>query len=300
MRRAPKKARLEESSSENKTTATTDAPNSETEASSSATVAVSLPSFLPSSRVVLVTGGGSGIGRATLLVMAEQWGRNCQLVAVGRRQEMLDETAKLVYAHGSSPCLTISADLTSEAQVRDVFDQVKTKFGRLDVLFNNAGKSLPGTSIEDLELKDFEEVMKTNVTASFLCTKYAIKIMKEQQPQGGRIINNGSIAAYAPRPEALAYTCSKHAISGLTKSTSLDGRKYNIACGQIDIGNTASDMTAQMNKGMLQADGSTKPEPVCDVLDVAKAVLYMASLPLSTNVFNMTVMATTMPYIGRG
>jgi NAD(P)-dependent dehydrogenase (short-subunit alcohol dehydrogenase family) len=231
--------------------------------------------------------------------MAQEWGSQCILIVVGRDVSKLEQTVSLAAALGTV-AFALPADLTIEQQVRELFDEVKSRFGRLDLLFNNAGKSLPVTAIEDLELKDWEDVLKINLTASFLCTKYAIRIMKEQTPQGGRIINNGSIAAYAPRPGALAYTCSKHGISGLTKSTALDGRKHNIACGQVDIGNTMSDMTANTNKGLLQADGSIKPEPVCDVADVARAVLYMASLPLATNVLNMTVMATTMPFIGRG
>lgn len=261
-----------------------------------------LPSFDYCYRVVVVTGGGSGIGQATLLEMARQWGRECYLIAVGRTFDKLKETVEKVAkaALFGAVCECYVADLTVESDVKELFEWVSSKFGRIDVLFNNAGRSLPATPIEDLSMSDFENVMRTNLTSTFLCTKYAIQLMKRQQPQGGRIINNGSIAAHTPRPESLAYTCSKHAILGLTKSTALDGRKHNIACSQVDIGNAASDMTKVMTEGVMQADGSVKPEPLCDVADVAKAVTFMASLPLSTNVLNMTVMATAMPYVGRG
>jgi NAD(P)-dependent dehydrogenase (short-subunit alcohol dehydrogenase family) len=197
--------------------------------------------------------------------------------------------------------LCVSADVTNPASVQNLFAQTKTRFGRLDVLFNNAGTGAPGTVLlEDLTFEQWTNVVNTNLTGPFLCTQEAFKIMKAQSPMGGRIINNGSISATAPRPNSSPYTSTKHAITGLTKSTSLDGRKYDIACGQIDIGNAASAMTARMSGGVPQADGTMKPEPTMDVNEVARAVVHMASLPLSVNVLSMTIMATKMPFVGRG
>jgi NAD(P)-dependent dehydrogenase (short-subunit alcohol dehydrogenase family) len=244
-------------------------------------------------KVALVTGAGSGIGEAVALALA---GAGYRVAITGRRAEPLNE----VVAEAGANMVAIPADVTSEQSVGELFAKVKEKFGRLDVLFNNAGTNAPPINMEDLTLAQWQAVVDTNITGVFLCTQAAIRIMKAQQPQGGRIINNGSISATAPRPNSAPYTASKHAVHGLTKSTALDGRKYNIACGQIDIGNTATPMAAQMSKGVLQADLSTKVEPTFDVKHVADAVLYMAGLPLDANVLSLTVMATTMPFVGRG
>jgi NAD(P)-dependent dehydrogenase (short-subunit alcohol dehydrogenase family) len=244
-------------------------------------------------KVALVTGAGSGIGKAVALALA---GAGYRVAITGRRAEPLNE----VVAEAGANMVAIPADVTSEQSVGELFAKVKEKFGRLDVLFNNAGTNAPPINMEDLTLAQWQAVVDTNITGVFLCTQAAIRIMKAQQPQGGRIINNGSISATAPRPNSAPYTASKHAVHGLTKSTALDGRKYNIACGQIDIGNTATPMAAQMSKGVLQADLSTKVEPTFDVKHVADAVLYMAGLPLDANVLSLTVMATTMPFVGRG
>jgi NAD(P)-dependent dehydrogenase (short-subunit alcohol dehydrogenase family) len=244
-------------------------------------------------KVALVTGAGSGIGKAVALALA---GAGYRVAITGRRADPLNE----VVAEAGANMVAIPADVTSEQSVGELFAKVKEKFGRLDVLFNNAGTNAPPINMEDLTLAQWQAVVDTNITGVFLCTQAAIRIMKAQQPQGGRIINNGSISATAPRPNSAPYTASKHAVHGLTKSTALDGRKYNIACGQIDIGNTATPMAAQMSKGVLQADLSTKVEPTFDVKHVADAVLYMAGLPLDANVLSLTVMATTMPFVGRG
>jgi NAD(P)-dependent dehydrogenase (short-subunit alcohol dehydrogenase family) len=244
-------------------------------------------------KVALVTGAGSGIGKAVALALA---GAGYRVAITGRRADPLNE----VVAEAGANMVAIPADVTSEQSVGELFAKVKEKFGRLDVLFNNAGTNAPPINMEDLTLAQWQAVVDTNITGVFLCTQAAIRIMKVQQPQGGRIINNGSISATAPRPNSAPYTASKHAVHGLTKSTALDGRKYNIACGQIDIGNTATPMAAQMSKGVLQADLSTKVEPTFDVKHVADAVLYMAGLPLDANVLSLTVMATTMPFVGRG
>jgi NAD(P)-dependent dehydrogenase (short-subunit alcohol dehydrogenase family) len=244
-------------------------------------------------KVALVTGAGSGIGKAVALALA---GAGYRVAVTGRRAEPLNEVA----AQSGANTIAIPADVTSEQSVGELFAKVKEKFGRLDVLFNNAGTIAPAVNMEDLTLAQWQAVVDTNITGVFLCTQAAIRIMKAQQPQGGRIINNGSISATAPRPNSAPYTASKHAVHGLTKSTALDGRKYNIACGQIDIGNTATPMAAQMSKGVLQADLSTKVEPTFDVKHVADAVLYMAGLPLDANVLSLTVMATAMPFVGRG
>ena len=244
-------------------------------------------------RVALVTGGGSGIGRAVALALAEDgW----DVVAGGRRSERLDETAVL----GGRSVVAVPVDVRDADSVASLFATVRERFGRLDLLFNNAGTMLPPAPIEDLTVDQWSDVMATNVTGAFLCTRAAFGLMKTQDPRGGRIINNGSVSAHSPRPHSAAYTASKHAITGLTKSTSLDGRAYDIACGQIDIGNAATEMTHAMTTGVKQAGGDVVPEPRIDVADVARAVVYMASLPLSANVQFMTVMATKMPYIGRG
>jgi NADP-dependent 3-hydroxy acid dehydrogenase YdfG len=245
-------------------------------------------------KVALVTGAGSGIGRACAMALGEA---GYAVVLAGRDLAKLQDTASRM----TGETLCVSTDVTDPASVKNLFAQTQKKFGRLDVLFNNAGTGAPGTILlEDLTYEQWTAVVNTNLTGPFLCTQEAFKIMKDQSPMGGRIINNGSISATAPRPNSSPYTATKHAISGLTKSTSLDGRKYDIACGQIDIGNATSAMTATMATGMPQADGSIKPEPTMDVNEVARAVVHMASLPLSVNVQSMTIMATKMPFIGRG
>ena len=245
-------------------------------------------------KVAMVTGAGSGIGRACAIGLSEA---GYALVLAGRDESKLKATAQLL--KGKS--LSVSTDVTDPGSVASLFAKVKSDFGRLDVLFNNAGTGAPGTVLlEDLTFEQWTNVVNTNLTGPFLCTQEAFKIMKAQSPMGGRIINNGSISAHAPRPNSAPYTATKHAITGLTKSTSLDGRKYDIACGQIDIGNAASDMTARMNSGVPQANGTIAPEPTMDVNDVARSVVFMASLPLDSNVLFMTVMATKMPLVGRG
>ncbi len=245
-------------------------------------------------KVAIVTGAGSGIGRACAVALGEA---GYAVVLTGRDEEKLKDTATRM----SGDRICISADVTNPASVKNLFAQTKAKYGRLDVLFNNAGTGAPGTiMLEDLSFEQWSNVVNTNLTGPFLCTQEAFKMMKAQTPMGGRIINNGSISATAPRPNSAPYTATKHAISGLTKSTALDGRKYDIACGQIDIGNAATDMTSRMSGGVPQADGSMKPEPTMDVNEVARAVVHMASLPLSVNVLSMTIMATKMPFVGRG
>jgi len=246
-------------------------------------------------KIALVTGAGSGIGRHSALALADA---GYAVALAGRRQEALDETAGL--ARDPSRMLAISTDVGDPASVDALFAQVLESYGRLDVLFNNAGMGAPGVLLEDLDYEQWQAVVAVNLTGSFLCTQAAFKIMKDQDPRGGRIINNGSVSAEAPRPNSAPYTATKHAISGLTKSTSLDGRKYDIACGQIDIGNTATDMTQRMNDGVPQPDGSKMVEPRFDVQHVANAVVQMAELPLDTNVLFMTIMATKMPFVGRG
>lgn len=246
-----------------------------------------------SAKIALVTGGGSGIGRAVALALAAG---GFQVVITGRRQERLDQVA----AEAGSNCRGIVADVVDPQSVAALFARIQHEFGRLDLLFNNAGTNAPPTPLEDLSLERWRAVIDTNLTGTFLCTQAAFRLMKSQSPRGGRIINNGSIAATAPRPHAAAYTASKHGVAGLTKSTSLEGRQYDIACGQIDIGNTATDLAAGFVNGTLQADMSLKTEPTFDVKHVADAVLYMASLPPEANVLFMTVMATKMPYVGRG
>jgi NAD(P)-dependent dehydrogenase (short-subunit alcohol dehydrogenase family) len=245
-------------------------------------------------KVALVTGAGSGIGRACAIALGEA---GYAVVLTGRDESKLKDTASRMT--GETFC--VSADVTNPESVKNLFAKTKQKFGRLDVLFNNAGTGAPGTVLlEDLSFEQWTNVVNTNLTGPFLCTQEAFKIMKDQTPMGGRIINNGSISATAPRPNSAPYTSTKHAISGLTKSTALDGRKYDIACGQIDIGNAATDMTSRMSGGVPQADGTMKPEPTMDVNEVARAVVHMASLPLSANVLSMTIMATKMPFVGRG
>lgn len=245
-------------------------------------------------KIALITGAGSGIGRACALALHEV---GFALVLTGRRQEALEATAANLPV---SDVLIHPADVSDEEQTKALFAATAARFGRLDLLFNNAGTGAPPVPLEDLSLKAWRRVVDVNLTGAFLCTQGAFRLMKAQDPRGGRIINNGSISAHAPRPRSVAYTATKHAITGLTRSTSLDGRAYGIACGQIDIGNAATEMTAAMGGGVPQADGSLRPEPMMDVDAVARAVVYMASLPLEANVQFMTVMATQMPYIGRG
>ena len=247
-------------------------------------------------KVAIVTGGGSGIGRHSALALV----REGYSVAIGgRRVAALDETIAEAGDDGAR-MLAVATDVTDAESIRNLFAKTKEAFGRLDVLFNNAGIGAPRVSMEDLPLEDWQAVVNTNLTGSFICTQEAIKIMKSQDPMGGRIINNGSISAYVPRPDSVAYTATKHSITGLTKSTSLDGRKYNIACGQIDIGNAATPMTARMSGGVPQASGLTITEPTYNVDHAADAVVFMANLPLDTNVQFITIMATKMPYVGRG
>jgi NAD(P)-dependent dehydrogenase (short-subunit alcohol dehydrogenase family) len=250
----------------------------------------------PSPRIALVTGAGSGIGRACALkLIAAGYG----IVLAGRRRDALEETVRESGAT-TDRSLVVPTDIRDPASVRALFARTKAVFGRLDVLFNNAGTNIPATPLEDLSLERWREVIDTNLTGAFLCTQEAFRLMKSQEPRGGRIINNGSISAHVPRPRSAPYTVAKHAISGLTKSTALDGRPFHIACGQIDIGNAETTLSSRMKKGVLQASGAIAAEPMMDVQHVADAVLYMANLPLEANVLSMTVMATSMPYVGRG
>ena len=246
-------------------------------------------------KVAIVTGAGSGIGKASALALLRDGYR---VALAGRRKDALDQTA--AESGAGERALPVPTDVSNPESVRALFAKVKEKFGRLDVLFNNAGTGAPGVPLEDLTFEQWKSVVEINLTGPFLCTQEAFKIMKSQDPRGGRIINNGSISAHAPRPNSAPYTSTKHAITGLTKSTSLDGRKYDIACGQIDIGNALTEMAARMAKGVPQADGSIKVEPLMDVNHVADAVLHMANLPLETNVQFLTIMATKMPFVGRG
>jgi NAD(P)-dependent dehydrogenase (short-subunit alcohol dehydrogenase family) len=247
-------------------------------------------------KVAIVTGAGSGIGKSTTLAFLRE---GYSVVLAGRRLDALERTAKEAGAFGSQ-ALVVPTDVSEPASVRALFAKTKETFGRLDVLFNNAGTGAPPVPLEDLTYEQWKSVVDVNLTGAFLCTQEAFKLMKSQTPRGGRIINNGSISASVPRPNSAPYTATKHAITGLTKSTALDGRKYDIACGQIDIGNAATEMSARMKDGVPQANGSIAVEPTMDVEHVARAVLYMASLPLDANVQFITIMATKMPFIGRG
>jgi NAD(P)-dependent dehydrogenase (short-subunit alcohol dehydrogenase family) len=250
----------------------------------------------PQQKVAIVTGAGSGIGKHVALALLKE---GYSVVFAGRRAKAL-ETALGSADHSNVRGLAVPTDVTDPASVQALFAKTVDIFGRLDLLFNNAGVSASGVLLEDLSYEQWKSVIDTNLTGAFLCTQEAFKIMKNQQPRGGRIINNGSISAYSPRPNSAPYTASKHAISGLTKSTSLDGRKYDIACGQIDIGNAATELTERMKNGVPQANGTIAVEPTMDPEIVARAVVYMASLPLEANVQSMTVMATKMPFVGRG
>ncbi|MCI0700481.1 MAG: SDR family oxidoreductase [Planctomycetia bacterium] len=248
-----------------------------------------------STKVAIVTGAGSGIGRASAIaLLREGW----SVVLAGRREETLAATA--VFAPIGSRSLVVPTDVTNPNQVSALFETALTTFGRVDLLFNNAGRGSPPVPLEDFSIEKWREVVEVNLTGAFLCLREAFRVMKGQNPRGGRIINNGSISAHAPRLHSAPYTATKHAITGLTKCAALDGRKYDIACGQIDIGNAETQMTAKMKEGVLQADGSIATEPTMDLECVARAVVYMASLPLDANVLFMTVMATQMPFVGRG
>ncbi len=247
-------------------------------------------------RVALVTGAGSGVGRAAALALA---GDGWTVVTAGRRLEPLVETVELIEQAGGSG-VAITADVADPESVEVLFERIRDDFGRIDLLFNNAGAASAPVPFEEISFKDWQRVVDVNLTGSFLCARHAVAMMKSQQPPGGRIINNGSISAHAPRLNSAPYTATKHAITGLTKSLALDGRPFGITCGQIDIGNARTDMTARMPEGVLQADGSLKPEPTIDAADVGRAVAYMASLPPDTNVLSMTVMASGMPFVGRG
>ncbi len=247
-------------------------------------------------KIALVTGAGSGIGRAVALSLQSA---GYFVAAAGRRVAELGRTAALAPS-GAGRIVPIPTDVGNPDSVRALFAEIRRMFGRLDVLFNNAGVSAPGVPFEDISFEQWSAVVNVNLTGAFLCAQEAFRLMKEQSPRGGRIINNGSISAHAPRPNSAPYTTTKHAITGLTKSLSLDGRKYDIACGQIDIGNAVTEMSEPMISGVLQADGTIKPEPRMDVQHVADAVLYMAGLPLTVNVQFITVMATKMPFVGRG
>jgi NAD(P)-dependent dehydrogenase (short-subunit alcohol dehydrogenase family) len=248
---------------------------------------------MPAKKIALVTGAGSGVGRAAALALAQA---GYAVVLAGRRAENLQAVAK----EAAGETLVVPTDVREAAAIQTLFAKTKEVFGRLDLLFNNAGVSMRGMPLEDIPLERWLSIVATNLTGPFLCTQEAIKIMKAQNPRGGRIINNGSISAHAPRPGTAAYTATKHAITGLTKQTALDCRNYDICCGQIDIGNAATPLTEKMAEGMLQADGRVMPEARMNVDDVGRAVVYMASLPLDANVLFMTVMANKMPFVGRG
>jgi NAD(P)-dependent dehydrogenase (short-subunit alcohol dehydrogenase family) len=251
---------------------------------------------MPDQKIALVTGAGGGIGEAASLALAEA---GFALVLAGRRKDRLEQVASAIAGRGGR-ALAVAADVADPASVAALFAEIEKQFGRLDLLFNNAGRFAPGVLLEDLQFAQWQAVVDVNLTGAFLCTQAAFRIMKAQVPRGGRIINNGSISAHVPRPNSAPYTATKHAITGLTKASALDGRKYDIACGQIDIGNAETDMTRRMTSGVPQADGHVAAEPVMDVTHVAAAIVQMAALPLEANVLFMTIMATKMPFIGRG
>ena len=247
-------------------------------------------------KIAMITGAGSGVGRACALAMLRE---GYSVVLAGRRREPLEKTRADAGTDGER-ALAAPADVSDPVSVKALFAKTEEAFGRLDFLFNNAGVNAPGVPLEDLTFEQWRDVVDVNLTGVFLCTREAFRLMKSQTPMGGRIVNNGSISAHAPRPSSAPYTSTKHAVTGLTRSASLDGRKYDIACGQIDIGNAATDMTARMTEGVPQANGELAVEPVMDVENVARALLCMASLPLDANVQTLTVMATKMPFVGRG
>ncbi len=247
-------------------------------------------------RIAIVTGAGSGIGRASARALLRA---GFLVVLAGRRPEALEQTRSFAEA-GTDRALLVPTDVTNPDSVHALFEKTRETFGRLDLLFNNAGTNAPAIPLEDLTFAQWRQVIEVNLTGAFLCTQEAFRLMKNQTPRGGRIINNGSISAHAPRPNSAPYTASKHAITGLTRSTALDGRKYDIACGQIDIGNAATEMTARMATGVLQANGEIAVEPTMDVEQVAQTVVHMATLPLDANILFVTVMATKMPLVGRG
>jgi NAD(P)-dependent dehydrogenase (short-subunit alcohol dehydrogenase family) len=247
-------------------------------------------------KIAVVTGGGSGIGRASALALTHE---GFAVVVAGRRKEALDETSAQGRATGADVTV-VPTDVTDPRSVESLFSNVRERFGRIDLLFNNAGVGVPNVTLEELTFDQWSNVIATNLTGAFLCTQQAFRLMREQQPQGGRIINNGSLSAYVPRPNSAPYTAAKHGITGLTRATSLDGRRYNIACGQIDIGNASTDIAARITQGIEQADGTVMSEPTIDVEHVAKGLVYMASLPLDANVQFLTIMATKMPFVGRG
>ena len=248
------------------------------------------------SKIAIVTGAGSGVGKSAALALLQD---GYSVALAGRREEALQSTIEAAGADGER-ALALPTDVSDPASIKALFSQTKKAFGRLDLLFNNAGTNAPGIPFEELSYEQWQTVVNVNLTGVFLCTQEAFKIMKEQDPMGGRIINNGSISAHVPRPNSAPYTATKHAITGLTRSTSLDGRKYDIACGQIDIGNALTEMAARMADGVPQADGSVAVEPLMDVGNVGRAVVQMANLPPDANVQFMTIMATKMPFIGRG
>ncbi|WP_063551898.1 SDR family oxidoreductase [Burkholderia territorii] len=249
-----------------------------------------------SKKFAAVTGAGSGIGRAAAIALANA---GYTVALIGRNEASLGDTKEAIAA-ARGDAHVFPADVTDEASVEHAFARIARAFGRLDVLFNNAGRNAPAVPLDEYELDVWNDVVATNLTGVFLCARAAWRMMKAQTPQGGRIINNGSISAYTPRPNTIAYTATKHAVAGITKSLALDGRAYNIACGQIDIGNAATSLTERMTEGVPQADGRMAPEARMDVAHVANAVVQMANLPLDTNILNMTIMATTMPFVGRG
>ena len=249
-----------------------------------------------SDKVAVVTGAGSGIGKATALAFVRDGWR---VAFVGRRKELLDEAVSASDA-GAARALAVSTDVADPESVRALFDAVRSKFGRVDVLFNNAGQNAPGVPFDELPYDRWKAVVDTNLNGSFLCAQAAFRMMKDQDPKGGRIINNGSISAHAPRPDSAPYTASKHAITGLTRTIALDGRKHDIACCQVDVGNAMTELAARMSKGVKQANGEVKVEPMIDVTDVARSVLFMANQPLDVNIYHLMVMATKMPYAGRG
>jgi NAD(P)-dependent dehydrogenase (short-subunit alcohol dehydrogenase family) len=246
--------------------------------------------------VAIVTGGGTGIGRASALALGRD---GYSVVIAGRRRGPLEQTVSDGAAAGST-LLSVVTDVCDPGDVQALFDQAQERFGRVDVLFNNAGRASPPVPLEDVSFAEWQSVVGANLTGAFLCTQAAFRVMKEQDPRGGRIINNGSVSAHSPRPHSAPYTATKHAISGLTKATSLDGRRHDIACGQIDIGNAATELSGWLSTQALQPDGSARPEPMMDVELVASAVVHMANLPLEANIQFMTLMATNMPFIGRG